>query len=367
MQLAPTTTAVPRCIIPSSTPAMAVCNSRRLVGAIERTSVAHPRCAGSRRYRLVVIGLQRWRYRHPSIPESSVVGLIADLGARPLKGMSYAAGSVAVVDPTGTLSSVTGTPSDCVHVDGSSGPCGGTQPSFIDSEALSGIVDGAQQPLRDFDRAADPATSLSIYRNGMLQKAGRIFSVTEAVPCSSSPAPRRSPAIPSWPATGLELASGGTSQLYPSSQVLCSGDRDRRQYYDLDHRRDMLIPGGLLAAGDRVQIQFELEHQGTAGGFTFNLAWGATSLVQRSGRPRRRAAECACRCSHHLRRRAVRQPESWGTVLPLPAAVLKASDSYPAASRSTSRDWWRRPATRSPCEDISWCDCRSPRTNKPGG
>ncbi len=111
------------------------------------------------------------------IPESSVVGLIADLGSRPLKGVSYAAGSVAVVDPTGMLSSVSGAPSDCVHVDGSSGPCGGVQPSFIDSEALSGIVDGANN-LFGISTVPDPASSLAIYRNGMLQKAGQDFSVT---------------------------------------------------------------------------------------------------------------------------------------------------------------------------------------------
>ncbi len=56
-----------------------------------------------------------------AVAESDVVGLIADLGARPLKGPAFAAGRVAVVDPTGMLGSVTGDASDCVHVDGSSG------------------------------------------------------------------------------------------------------------------------------------------------------------------------------------------------------------------------------------------------------
>ncbi|HEV2444852.1 MAG TPA: hypothetical protein VGS58_02980, partial [Candidatus Sulfopaludibacter sp.] len=38
-----------------------------------------------------------------TLQESDVVGLVADLGARPLKGASYAAGRVAIVDPTGML------------------------------------------------------------------------------------------------------------------------------------------------------------------------------------------------------------------------------------------------------------------------
>src|ERR1035437_5271 len=58
------------------------------------------------------------------VQESDVVGLIADLGARPLKGAGLAAGRVAYVNPLGALDSVSGGPTDCVHVDGSSGPCG---------------------------------------------------------------------------------------------------------------------------------------------------------------------------------------------------------------------------------------------------
>jgi len=57
------------------------------------------------------------------IPESGVIGLLADLAARPVSGPAYAAG-VAMIDATGALEAVTGSVSDCVHVDGSSGPCG---------------------------------------------------------------------------------------------------------------------------------------------------------------------------------------------------------------------------------------------------
>jgi hypothetical protein len=57
--------------------------------------------------------------------ESDIVGLIADLGARPLKGAGFAAGRTAVVDALGALESASGSATDCVHVDGSSGPCGG--------------------------------------------------------------------------------------------------------------------------------------------------------------------------------------------------------------------------------------------------
>src|SRR4051812_9730955 len=105
------------------------------------------------------------------IPESDVIGLIADLGARLSKGSSFAAGRVAMVNSTGLLDSVSGAASDCVRVDGSSGPCGSTPPSFVDGDSLTGIVDGANDSF-SVSAAPDPISSLAIYRNGLLQKIG---------------------------------------------------------------------------------------------------------------------------------------------------------------------------------------------------
>ena len=67
-----------------------------------------------------------------------VVGLPAELAARPLKGPGYATGRVAVTDALGTLESATGGLSDCVRVDGSSGPCDTT----LTSTSLTGDVTG---------------------------------------------------------------------------------------------------------------------------------------------------------------------------------------------------------------------------------
>src|SRR4051794_31602256 len=46
------------------------------------------------------------------IYESDVVGLIADLGARPVKAASFAAGRIAMVNSAGLLESVAGSPGD---------------------------------------------------------------------------------------------------------------------------------------------------------------------------------------------------------------------------------------------------------------
>ena len=67
-----------------------------------------------------------------------VVGLSAELAARPLKGPGYAAGRVAVTNPLGAIETALGNLSDCVRVDGSSGACDTT----LTSTSLAGDVTG---------------------------------------------------------------------------------------------------------------------------------------------------------------------------------------------------------------------------------
>ena len=88
-----------------------------------------------------------------TVPESSVVGLIADLGARPLKSPSFAPGRTAVVDINGMVSSAAGNATDCVHVDGSSGPCGSGS-AFVHGRRLAfGNRGWVEHGLRTFGRS----------------------------------------------------------------------------------------------------------------------------------------------------------------------------------------------------------------------
>jgi hypothetical protein len=84
----------------------------------------------------------------PYINQSDVIGLIADLGARPVRGPSYAPGRVALINSSGLLESVTGSPSDCVRVDGTSAPCGGSPDGTTASGAVISVFGrtGAIQP-----------------------------------------------------------------------------------------------------------------------------------------------------------------------------------------------------------------------------
>jgi hypothetical protein len=112
----------------------------------------------------------------PATQEADVAGLIPDLGARPLKGPGYAAGRVAVVNSTGSLEGATGNLSDCVRVDGSTGPCGGSTPGFVDGESLSGALDGVNTTF-NLSNVPNPASSLAVYRNGMLQQLGQDYTL----------------------------------------------------------------------------------------------------------------------------------------------------------------------------------------------
>src|SRR5579871_6773261 len=78
---------------------------------------------------------------------SDVTGLVNQLAIRPQTGVGFTAGRAAVINSSGQIDGATGNLSDCVRVDGSSGPCGpgsggGVLPSFSDSEVPSGAVNG---------------------------------------------------------------------------------------------------------------------------------------------------------------------------------------------------------------------------------
>jgi hypothetical protein len=260
------------------------------------------------------------------IPETDVTGLIADLASRPVDGAGFAAGRVAVVDALGLLESATGNATDCMHVDGSSGPCGGAAPSFVDADTLTGIVDGNNTSFT-LSNTPNPAASLAIYRNGVKDTAGVDYNATgNAIQFLSASAPQPGDTL----LAAYRMAggvSGGTAQAYPNPQVLCSGTGTSTSATAFAGIGSCAIPAGLLAAGDRVEILFDLAHQGTAGGFTFQVSWGATTVVQRSGAAG--DALVSGRADAGIKAAGAQlSQQSWGTVLPFAAGVAGATDAW---------------------------------------
>jgi len=115
------------------------------------------------------------------IQESDVIGLLADLAIRAVKGPGYANLRAAVINDTGQLEGALGSASDCVHVDGSSGACGsgGGSVTFVDLEIPAGAVDGANVSFT-IANAPSPASSLLLFRNGLLQRANFDFTLSGA-------------------------------------------------------------------------------------------------------------------------------------------------------------------------------------------
>jgi hypothetical protein len=259
------------------------------------------------------------------VQESDVVGLIADLGARPLKGPGYAAGRVAVVNPMGALESAVGSATDCVRVDGSSGPCGGAQPSFVDGDSPAGMVDGSNI-FFTLSAVPSPASSLAVYRNGMLQKIVQDYTLTGS---TLQFAPAAVPQPGDTLLAGYRLVGAGSAipQMFTSPQVLCSGTGAATTGVTLASIGTCAIPSGLLAPGDRVEIRFDFAHQGTVSGFTFQILWGATTILQRNAGASDALVTGRANAAI-LAAGAQLDSQSWGTLLPFSATVAGAADAY---------------------------------------
>jgi hypothetical protein len=261
------------------------------------------------------------------VTEANVIGLLADLGARPTEGPGYAPGRVALVNTLGSLDSVAGNASDCVHVDGSSGACGGgtSQLGFADGEVPAGVVNGSNTTFT-IANLPNPASSLAVYRNGLLMTLGVDYTfsgqVIQFVPAST-------------PVTGDSLlatyrmsSSGvGASLLFPGPQVLCGSTGASVTGTSFASMGTCNIPAGTLQSGNRVAIQFDLQHQGTVSGYTFQVRWGGTTVLSRSGAVGDSQVTGRVDAGLNLAGAQV-SSQSWATTLPFSATISSAADAY---------------------------------------
>jgi len=111
-----------------------------------------------------------------AIQISDVVGLSDALAARPSEGAGYLLGRVLVPDVNGDLSGLSGASDQCVRGDGSLGACG-SNPVFVDLETPNGTMNGSNAAFT-LSMAPNPAASLLLFRNGLLQRAGVDFTLT---------------------------------------------------------------------------------------------------------------------------------------------------------------------------------------------
>lgn len=212
-----------------------------------------------------------------------VVGLPNALAVRPTQGAGFAIGRAATINQAGQLEGALGNLGDCVRVDGSSGTCGGGDggiaPVFSDNEMPAGSIDGSNATFT-LANAPSPSTSLAVYRNGLLLKQGTDYT-------------RSGSTLTFQPGTIPQVGDGlVASYRYanPSNplgtltapQVVCSNTGAATSATVSTELSSCTIPLGLLGTGDRIEVQFRLDHSGTGTGFTGEIHWGSATVLSRA-------------------------------------------------------------------------------------
>lgn len=261
------------------------------------------------------------------IAESDVTGLVADLQARPSKGPGFFPGRAAFINADGVLEAVGGDALDCVRVDGSSGPCGEPAPVFVDMETPSGVVDGSNAAFA-LGMVPSPSSSLTLYRNGMLQKIDQDYSLTNNVIQFAAGA------IPQAGDTMLASYRAGTAAvpgelIAQGPLILCNGTGSATSSSITASLGSCMIPAGSLKAGDRVEIRFDYAHEGTSTNFTVGLRYGATMVFSRTilssellltGRAEAAIYDAGAQLSG----------QTWGTMVETVNTLVTASDAIGA-------------------------------------
>ncbi len=115
-----------------------------------------------------------------NIQISDVAGLQSELQLRPTQGTGFATSRTAVINATGAIDGAAGNAGDCVHVDGTSGSCGSASFTFVDMETPGGTVDGTNEAFT-LSALPAPPTSLMVFLNGLLLRAGLDFTLANQV------------------------------------------------------------------------------------------------------------------------------------------------------------------------------------------
>jgi hypothetical protein len=215
---------------------------------------------------------------------SDVTGLPNELSVRPMKGIGFAIGRTAVINQAGQVDAASGNLGDCVRVDGSSGPCGtgggGGSGSFVDSEVPAGLVNGSNMVFT-LTSTPSPAASLSLYRNGLLMRQGADYQLsTNTITFFLVSVPQSGDLL----VANYRFAnSNDPLSSMPTPQVICSSTGSSTSGVALIELGSCTIPAGLMGAGDRIEVQYQYGHAGTATGFTSVVLIGSTTVASRSG------------------------------------------------------------------------------------
>jgi hypothetical protein len=257
---------------------------------------------------------------------SDVVGLVNALALAAQKGVGFALGRTAVINTSGQIDGASGNLGDCVRVDGSSSPCGGSNggsllPLYSDGETPSGAINGVNTTFF-LAFAPSPVASLQLYHNGLLMEQGVDYTVSGTTITFN---------LASLPQAGdlllAEYRYGNPNNPLGSltaPQVVCSAVGTGTSNTSSTTLGTCTLPAGLLGSGDRIEIRYQFLHQGTATGFTPQIGWAGAPILSRSGA----AADTAYVGRLEFAINSSAQPwngQSWGSSLAFATAVGSAS------------------------------------------
>ena len=259
---------------------------------------------------------------------SDVVGLMAELAGRPTKAPQFTSLRAVRINELGELEPVSGDTANCVRVDGTSVPCS-TAPAFIDGEVPAGTVDGTNVAFT-LTNAPDPASSLTIFRNGMLQKITQDYTISgTAVTFASAAAPQAGDTLLASYRMGGASSLAYLTSLAQPAQVLCGGQGALTSATVATALGACTIPAGTLQPGDRIEIRADYAHAGTGVGFSFEVKWGATTLVARAASATERVATTKGEAAIYTGG-AVWSVQSWGSALGWLSGAGSATDAVDA-------------------------------------
>jgi hypothetical protein len=211
-----------------------------------------------------------------------VTGLTNALAVRPTEGVGFGIGRAAVINQAGQIEAAAGNLGDCMHVDGTSNTCGGgggILPLYSDAETPGGTIDGINTAFT-LGFAPSPIASLILFRNGLLQVHGFDYAIAgNAVTFFGGSIPQPGDQLLASYRYGNPSNPLGT---LTAAQVICSSAGIGTSATASTSLGTCTIPAGLLTTGDRIEVQFQYLHTGTATAFTSELRWGASTILSRT-------------------------------------------------------------------------------------
>jgi len=214
---------------------------------------------------------------------SDITGLSTELGVLVPQGVGFVPSRSAVINSSAQLDGASGNPGDCLHVDGSSGPCGsgGGSSGFVDAETPAGILDGVNATFT-LANVPSPLASLGLFVNGILTKQNFDYTLSgNAISFLAASIPQ--PGDTLLATYRLPNAANPTNAV--AAQVLCSSAGIGTSSTTLSSLGTCTIPGGMLHSGDRVDIRFNFSHEGASTGLTTQVVWGSTTIFSRAAGP----------------------------------------------------------------------------------